>query len=596
MTGKLRSYLRTEPKSDPITWIQRHVSLRHDPTSAHDGLVHLEPYQLRPILAQYAPAVREVTIMAVEQSGKSACWRFPLLHKMLEYPAPRWIIYESDDKAAEINEEQFDPLLRQVPGLSGQLNRNTALKHRYNLPNGSTLDFSGAGSDITSKPKRDGVADELDTWPLTDDGIRQNLRNFRKRFRTFFARGEGCLVVVSSPSPRKKGEKQDLTTSIISEQHGKSDGGFWTLRCLKCNRLTMPSHATYNLQWECIGEEDDEQYVVESSIRLECPACGHAHKERRAQRMNDGGAYCTRDGKEIVGYSEHVGCQWGALACPRVFSWLQIARAQLAAGSTADMFAQADYYNSWRGIAWRPRAKEKHGVETLRKHCAPMPDPAILANVFFSADTQDNGWYWVARGLDGEKNLWHLAHGFVRTVQELKKAWDAEHLGIQPVMGIIDEGGHGDMPKYTRQLVDAEKGLYAYKGGAFGERWRNGSVPKTILASAKQYQADLLYYIYTQTDRTNCYWFLPPEETIDDEYFAHLAALQPRNRMKRGNEFENWEKANNATADHYFDCEKQMLVLIDVAFKELHQWRRPVTGLRRSAAKTKRRQAPVLEM
>ena len=596
MPERLRSYLYTNPKSDPVAWIEKYVSLRHDPTSASDGLVRLEPYQKRPIIAQYQPETRQVTIMAVEQTGKSACWRFALLHKTVEYPAPRWIIYESDDKAAEINEEQFDPLLRHVPGLEGQINRRTSLKHRYNLPNGSMIDFSGAGSDITSKPKRDGVADELDTWPLTHDKIEQNLRNFKKRFRTFAARNEGCLVVVSSPSPRKTQQKTDLTRSVIDGEFEKSDHGYWTLRCQKCGKHTMPSHATHNLQWECEKDAAGKDAEIKpESLVLECPKCKHSHVQAQAWKMNEEGAYCNKRGEKIEGYGKHVGCQWGALACPRVFSWLAIAEAQMAAGGSASIYAQADYFNSWRGLAYRPKAREKAGASTIRKHAADMPDPADLANVFLAADTQDNGWYWVVRGVDGKNNLYLLQCGFARSIQDLKAAWDARYLDIMPVMGMIDEGGHGDMPKYARDLILQEKGLYGYKGGAFGEKWQHSKkVDKLILANAKGYQADLLYYIYSQHERSGCYWFLPPESDIGDEYLSHIAAIQPNSGSKHGNRLENWEPPDNKTADHYFDCEKMMLVLLDVAYKELKQWRKPVSNLRRGTPK--KRRAPTLEL
>jgi len=595
---QLYRFCRPRAKTEPIAWIERNVSLRYDPTSASDAMIRVEPYQRRPILAQYRPEVREVTVMGVEQTGKSLIHRLVMLHKMVEYPGPRWIIYESDEKAADINAEQFIPLIKSIPSLAKMVNRNTVQKQRYQFPNGSIVSFSGAGTDITSKPIRDGVADELDTWPLTDAGIRQNLRNFRKRFRTYWARGEGCLVKVSSPSPRKKGSTQDLTRSAIAEEFAASDGGYWTLRCQKCGRLSMKSHAIHCLQWEMTDDEkEDERTVIADTLRLECPVCGSQHAEDVAQKLNTEGAYCTRDGVELTDYSAHVGCQCGALACPRVFSWLMIAKAQLAGGSTADIYAQANFFNSWRGLTFRPKAAEKAGAEVLRKHCAPMVDPATLANVFLSADTQDNGWYWVVRGVDQNNSLWPLACGFVRTIAELKKTWDAEYLGILPVMGIIDEGGHGDMPVYTRQLVDSEVGLYAYKGGAFGEKWRHGNVAKTILASAKAYQADLLYYMYSQDDRSNCYWYMPPEEELDPEYLEHLTALQPNKRAKHGDQYEQWDTVSRGTADHYFDCEKMLLALLDVAYAELaaNKWRRPVTGLRRQAAKEQRR-APVLEM
>lgn len=590
---QMERYLWRNPKTDPIEWIESTISLSNDPTSASTGNVRIMPYQRRPILAQYDAGVRQVTIMAVEQSGKSACWRFPMVHKMVEHPGPRWIIYESHEKAVDINSEQFDPLMRGVPQLADQMNRSTVQQRRYNLPNGSILDFSGAGADITSKPKRDGVADELDTWPLTEAGIHQNLRNFKKRFRTFWARGEGCLVVVSSPSPRKKGKKASLTRSVIRDEFLKSDEGYWMLRCCGCGKLTMPSHAIYNLQWELTETENknDKGEIIPGTITLECPKCGYKHVPDQAKRMNERGAYCKKGGKELTTFNRHVGCQWGALAAPWVFSWLSIAEAQMESGTSASIHAQADFFNSWRGLAFRPSIKNDPNLHTLRKKCAPLPDPKVLGNVFLSADTQDNGWYWVVRGVDAQNNLWHLAHGFVRTISDLKRVWDAKYLGIMPILGIIDEGGHGDMPKYVKDLVHAEKGLYTYKGASIGEKWRHGKNAYTILANAKAYKADLLYYIYSQTRPGNCYWYLPPESQLDDDYIKQILAIQPQQRRKHGDRYENWDTASSGVADHYFDCEKQMLVLLDLAYAELTSWRREVPTLRRGK-KRKGRRAP----
>ncbi|MBU2685881.1 MAG: phage terminase large subunit family protein, partial [Gammaproteobacteria bacterium] len=375
--------------------------------------------------------------------------------------------------------------------------------------------------------------------------------------------------------------------------------GYWTLRCMKCHRLTMPSHAVHNLQWECEDVKDGDETgerIKPETLTLECPACGHRHAFGFAQRMNNEGGYCDADGNEITGYSRRVGYQWGALACPRVFHWHAIAEAQMSAGSTADMYAQADFDNSWRGLWFRPRRKHAPSLAVIRRHCAALPAAADIASAFFSADTQDNGWFWVVRAVGRNNNLSLLSNGFARTIQEVKERWDDSHSGVRCVMGIIDEGGHGDMPKYVRQLVLAERGLYGYKGGAFGERWAHSkNIPKLILGNAKQYQADLLYYMYSQDDRSNNYWFIPPEETLEDEYMNHLAAMQKVNKKKHGDQYENYE--NLGQPDHYFDCEKQALCIIDVAYKELKAWRFPVQNLRRGIQKPQqRRHAPSLEM
>jgi len=539
----------------PLEWIEL-LDLTNDPTSARNGLLKLDPYQRDPIAAQFDPAIREVVVMAVEQTGKSTIWRMPMLYKMQFEPGPRWIIYESDDKAEDINSSSFLPLVRAVPELASLINRGKITKRRYFLPNGTVLDFSGAGADITSKPERDGVADELDRWPLTIPMISQNLRNFRKRFRTFWRINQGCLVIVSSP----KG-----TDSPIADQFDATSQGHWYLRCLKCQRLTIPSHAIHRMQWETT----EAGHVVADSIRIECPACGHAHPEADAVGMNDRGGYRHKDDENKA----QRGYQWGAMAAPRVFSWGQIAAAQLAAGRTADVHAQADFDNTWRGIRFKPRKAREPTKAIIREHCAVLPDPDTLANVFLSADTQDSGWYWIVRGLDVADNTYRLGYGLVKTIEELRAVWDASYLGIQCELGIIDEGGHGERPIQAKKLAAATRGLYTYKGNSrIGTRWKRGSERDLILAIPQQYQADLLYYIYAQPDKSNHYWFLPPE--AGDDYIEHIAALRPNNKARHGDRYENWD--NNREADHWFDCEKMWLVLLDYARKHLRTWRLPV--------------------
>ena len=557
--ASLRDLIRPRVAPDVVAWIQSAVDLSRDPSAAVPGLVHLDAYQIEPIRAQYDPATREVVIVAVEQTGKSSVWRWPAAHRLLFRPGPAWVIYESDDKAEDINAEQFDPLLRSIPEIEAMLNRSTATKRRYMLRNGAVLDFSGAGADITSKPRRDGVADELDRWPLTPAGIRQNLRNFRKRFRTYWRRGEGCLVIVSSP----KGE-----SSPVWDEWENSSRGQWHLRCRACGQLTIPSHAVHCLQWEMTP---DGETLLPATIRLECPACGHEHAEAEAVRCNLEGAYVHAAGDN----AERRGFQWGALACPRVFSWRQIAEAQLSAGRTADPAAQADFDNSWRGLPFRPRRTKQPVIDAIRAHCAPLPDPAGIAAVLFSADTQDDGWYWVVRGVDARGCMYLLGSGRARPFHfdRLKEAWDAKYCGLQPVLGIIDEGGHHSVE--VQQFCAATSGLYAYKGESrIGVPYKLSTTePSRILAIAKHYQAQLLYYIYSQGRRDNAYWFLPPD--VPAEYVAQIGAPQPAKTQKHGDRYENWEPPSGA-ADHWFDAEKMALVLLDFARDNLTRWRLPV--------------------
>ncbi len=557
----------------PVEWIEAHVNMGLDSTSASAMMAKVKPYQREPILAQFSPTCREVTIMAPEQTGKSWCWRMPMLYKMVFIPGPRWIIYESDDKAEDINAEQLHPLMEGIPELARQLTLpGTRNKRRYKFRR-TVVEFSGAGAAITSKPKRDGVADELDTWPLSRDGIEDNLRNFRKRFRTWWRRGEGCLVKVSSPL----GED-----SIIADEFDRSSGEHWYLRCDGCGAATIRSDNIRAMQWEADGE-----IVKPETIVLDCPACGHSHGEDRAGAMTAAGEYIA----ERPENKHHRGFHWGALAAPDAVRWIDIAQAQMDAGKTAGEGAQRYLDNSIRGVRFKPRRVSRESEDKIRARSTPKESWPDMANIFFSADTQDNGWYWIARGIDAAENTYLAGWGFARTPDELAHAWDAEYCGLLCEAGIIDQGGH--RVREVAEFVAERPGLLMYKGNSrIGVDWRLAAEePRLILANPYRYQAELLYLIYTAPRNMSAgLWFLP--DGVDDDYVQQIAAMRPDNKKRHGDRYENWQAAG---ADHFFDCEKMYRVLLEWARLNITTWRVPVEWAARR--QTERRKSAVeLEM
>ena len=539
-----------------IEWIESNVDLSIDPTSAGNGMVKLDPYQLAPILAQFDPDVHEVIVMAPPQTGKSMVWRLPLLYKIRFIEGPRWIIYESDAKAEDINAQQFDPLVKSIPEIKARLDlagRNSSVKRQYRFPTGP-VDFSGAGSEPTSKPERDGVADELDTWPITDGQKRKTLNSFRDRFLTWWKAKQGCLVIVSSPNSG---------SSPIGREHSDSSKGHWHLRCLGCDELTMNSYKVHNLQWETTADGK----VKPASIRLICPECNCEHKEAQSVKMNEKGGYIHQ-----LPNAEKKGFQWGALASPRTKSWLWIARAQMSAGHLASPEELDNYAKTVEGMPRRQKSVSRDQVEVIASHIGPLPEIDDICGLFFSADTQDNSFYWIVRALDKHRNTHLIACGNEPTEEGLIAAWDARYLGKQCICGIIDEGGHrsGDVV----DMVKERPGLFTYKGDSrVQKRWKYMAEDRhktRLLANPKTFQAELLYYIYTKTKRdAGNYWYIL--ENASEDYRDQVGSVQPNRKVKNGHMFENWTEQG---PDHYFDCEKMCRTIISYAEDELKpsQW------------------------
>lgn len=539
----------------PSKWAERNISFRHDKTAGLDRFdLSLTPY-LRDVLDSwdFAGHVREITVVAPEQTGKTlGGWIAGLLWSMIHEPCLSLVCYPSLDIAGKINTDKLQPLMLEIPRLKDQLSmpRSKGLD-RYNFSD-CTSYFMGAGSRVTSHSAKIRIADEPDDY-IEHEGQVTLLQDLRKRARSF---NESLFVKVCSPTS---------VDGPIWREFLESSQGYWYLRCLGCGKLTLRSCDIHNLNWE-VKEIEGVGRVAGGTERLVCPVCQHSHVEADKREMNLSGGYIHKV-EDLI--ETKPGYQWGALASQwKSLGWGEIAKAQLEAGKRASIKRQIYLDNSIRGLPFRPRRTQGTAEQALLSHCAPLPLPSELEAVFLAADTQDNCWYWVIRGIDSKENTYLLDHGQSKTLTELdaiiKKGWE----GIPCALACIDEGGHRSI-EVTR-YVSGARGVYGYKGTG-GHKNRFNIDGKRIWGAALTYQSDLLYYIYSQGDKTGAYWFLPPE--IDTEYQDQMLAMKPSGKEKD----EGYDKWSNGEADdHYFDCEKMLTMLFEVAKEGLpaSMWRR----------------------
>ena len=558
--------IRPVVKHAVVEWIQQNIDLTNDMTSARGGLVDLSltPYTIEPMSCWDDPECRYMVVIAIEQSGKSSCWKWPMLWSMANDPAPGMIIYPSDDDAADTNQDSVEPLMRSIPKLARELERpNAKRKDCYKFRDSITY-FSGAGAAIISKPIKRGVADEVDFWVTMGDV--DNVRNLEKRMRTY---PDSLYMICTSPT---------LKSGPGWTQFQKTSRGYWHLQCQGCGEL-MPSYDIRLMQWEL----NDDGRILLDTLSVECPSCQHAHRESDRQSMNTGGDFIHREPDQKM----RRGFQWGAMASPFI-PWLHIAESQMEAGQNSGRDAQMYLDNSIKGLPWSARRKNTETINQIRSHCATEVNPEVLCGMFLAADTQDNGWYWVVRAVDEQLNTHLIAYGFAYTLDELDKEWNTERMGIQIASGIIDEGGH--RTKEVRDFVSGRPGLNTYKGDArIGKKWKRAKeIDFLILANPYHYQGELLYLIYSQDDRANNYWFLP--DNVGEDYIDQIASMQPNKKVKHGDEYEKWEAPEKAD-DHYFDCEKMMRVLIDVAIERFteNDWHKPPPYMQRT---TRKRRTP----
>lgn len=498
---------------------------------------------------------REVTFVAPEQIGKTLIAYSGALWAARFRPGTTLIYYSSDDKARLANATKLRPLINNVRELRAYLELPNAETIREYRLGPARIFFGGAGSRIASLTSQYNVADEIDDW-IRKPGV-DPLSDLRKRSRAF---SPGLLIKICTP-------KGTEVQSRIWREFLKSSQGYWHLRCLHCGELTLRSCDIHNLKFE-LGEKLDKGVhaaPVPDSIRLVCPKCGHAHVESDKREMIRTGAYIHKYPERSL----NLGFQVGLLASQfESASWLALATAQANAGRSGDEAAQLYFDNSVRGLPFRHRKLDSGCERALHIHQVAMPGPDVIRWRFLAADTQENCYFYVVRGMDLHLNTYLLDCGKLSSTDDLKAAILGEYAGGRLLAAIIDEGGHRQ--DEVRALADSLPRVYTYKGNtAIRCKWRvSDDYPKLILGHAEHWRVALLQKMYASAKTDNSYWYTT--EVMTDDYIRQLSAWQRPSSGKTLDELADGDvscyKKTDGAADHLFDSEKMCLMLADYAW------------------------------
>ena len=107
------------PAQEIVPWIQEHIKIEKSDDTIGDMDLSLTPY-LNPIYESWTDKkVNKITVVGVEKLGKTCAWIYPLLYRLFYDNAKVLIVYENEDKAARINQDDIEPLLKRIPKLVG---------------------------------------------------------------------------------------------------------------------------------------------------------------------------------------------------------------------------------------------------------------------------------------------------------------------------------------------------------------------------------------------------------------------------------------------------------------------------------------------
>lgn len=585
--GALQDFFRSSKCvtiNDPIGWLEKNVNFEHIKGNSDKGYVRLDPHQIKPFLALFDNKVRNVTIVAPPQVGKSFIWQAAIVVKSGHGAYRAWVAYENDQKAADVNTLSLTPLMKSVPKLKKQLDKPNSYKSdRYNLDE-TVIFFSGFQNEFATHSVMEFYGSETDRTNQTLTRRQAVFNTIRPRVSRFERKQKSKICIESSP---------DTVSNVSWLDFKRGSCDFWHVRCLSCDGL-IPSHILSGVykNGEWLGglqfKRDENDEVIEDSIRLHCTHCNHPHVQNDMEKMNELGDYIA----EKPHKENHISCQFGWLAGFRSRTFLGAAEEIMKVKNNDTYVQQLSLDNNTRGLPHQDRRKKNADNKTLEGHCVDeLIDPKLISASFLVSDSQKASNPWVLVGVDERDNDHVLSHGIAQDLEDLTEdEWNRFYGDYKPTMSLIDEGGGtGRSEEVINAVLDDDTGcIFTYKGDGRRSHYEKNmdkedeilfpsgkmfSISDTdswrILADPKWYAVQLLHKLYSQENKGHSFLYFEPSEDCDDEFFKQILAQRPPKNAPDA-PFEKWNDGRNGErVDDYFDCLKMFYVAKDYAKKHM---------------------------
>lgn len=280
-----RETLRPVPRRNLIEWADEFRRLSKK-AAAKPGRWRTAkvPMALGPTFAVTDPRVRTISAMAPTQEFKTELILNAAGYYVHQDPSPILMVLPTDKLGESFSKDRLSPLIDETPAIAAigpdsdptdkagpkrKARSSDDTLTRKAFASGAVIDIVGANSptDLSSRPKRVVLADEIDKFPASTGKEGNPLRLTEKRQSTFWN-----AKSIRACSPTRKG------FSNIGREYAMSDQSKLFVRCPHCGDAQVLSFERVRWDKSEDGEHDPD------TAGYECRSCGVLwdEKDRRA--------------------------------------------------------------------------------------------------------------------------------------------------------------------------------------------------------------------------------------------------------------------------------------------------------------------------
>lgn len=448
-------------------WAEKNISLKGTYAITGKFSVGKSTYLREPLAAYKDHSVREITIQACTQGGKSLIMDLCLMWSVANRPGPSMWIMQSNQVAEEHAEGRIIPSLKDTPVLQDFLpSYRDISKDCINFTHMPLYIHGPSEKRLQSKSIMNIFGSELWLWP------QGSLDWAKKRTKHFFKYDMSKIILESQGGT----EDSDLDVAFH-----KGTMEFWNIPCPKCNHYFVPdiehmncSGSAWNTR-EIKNEDGTYNYgLLEEKLTMQCPQCKHLFKDTEQLKAfwADNGKYIQTNPKPLKG---HRSFSWNSFVCD---PWMDIVQEFIEATRMQKKGSLENLLNFWQQrMARNVSVESLHAKGRFVKmdvNYNPKEKWEGEVTRFMTIDCQEDKFVSVIRAWkpNGDSRL--LWYGYLYTEGELvekQKEWGVPYVWIDT----------GNRTKLVYEMCIRNKWL-----GVKGVAEKNGYIKEKVLRNGKK--------------------------------------------------------------------------------------------------------------
>lgn len=599
-----RAFSNYTPPADLTVseWAEEHRVLSRE-SSAEAGPWRNErtPYMVEPMNAFSDPRVREISVVAMSQVGKSEVELNIIGYIIDQDPGSVLYIQPNLDDAKKFSRLRIAPMIRDCDTLRVKVSDvrsrdagNTVLQKTF--PGGMlTMVGSQSPSALASTPARYVLGDEVDRWALSAGSEGDPWTLAASRTTTFY---NAKMVAVSTPTIKGYSRIEKLFLDGTQER--------WCSQCPSCGEWHNITFDDIKFDFDTTGSGRRKSYILHS-VYWCCPSCGclHTEAEMRAQPArwiaeNPGAIERGRRSFWVNAFSS----PWR--------SWDNIVLKFLEVKNDPEELKV--FYNTVLGELWEDRGdlededtmlarREDYGTA---ENGTPVELPDGVLVLTCGVDTQDDRLEYEVVGHGHYGETWGIKKGIIMGDPNYDEPWErldevVSHVykfrngrGLTVSMTCVDSGGHKTQSVYMQTRARLQRRIFAIKGqGGDGIPYTKPPSKVKIVVGGKTVGQTWLYSIGVDAGKAAimaalkvqeagpkyCHFPRDNDRGYDINFFNGLLSEKLVMKTERGRTRWAWEKLKGHERNEALDCRNYALAAFRILDPDLEAVERRLRGL-----------------